>query len=135
MVKKFLEMEFTHLHDRRDNIPISLELHNLPSTIVSICHVHGILISTNNNSNVQQLDDSGSDGMENCCVTTLTSDDVIKKVQFDVPNKQSSTPWSSKRKTDTLGDTQVQCWLCDGPHSFRQCKGLNHVKGVCARHP
>jgi hypothetical protein len=30
---------------------------------------------------------------------------------------------------------KVQCWLCDGPHSFRQCKELVHIRGVCTQRP
>jgi hypothetical protein len=45
-------------------------------------------------------------------------------------HKTDQSPPTSHQKTST-----VQCWLCDGPHSFRQCSELNHMKSVCIKRP
>jgi hypothetical protein len=34
-----------------------------------------------------------------------------------------------------LEKSAVQCWLCDGPHSFRQCEELVRMKNICAKRP
>lgn len=47
-----------------------------------------------------------------------------KKVSFATPTSSDSTT-----------DVKVQCWLCDGPHSFRQCKELVRIRGVCTQRP
>lgn len=79
-IKKFLEMEFSTLHDRDDDIPISLELRNIPTTIMSICQIHGI--SCNNNSAIQQMTSiSIGNASEDCHVTN--HDDTIKRLQSD----------------------------------------------------
>lgn len=51
-IKKFLELEFQKIHDRHDNIPISLELRNILTTIMSLCQVHGI---SGNTTHIQQM--------------------------------------------------------------------------------
>jgi Integrase core domain. len=124
VVKKFLEMEFTIAHDRKNNIPISLELRNLPSTIVSLCNVHGIFLAAPIHSNIQFLENDTN--LENC----HTDNDAIKKIQSHQAKKLSSSLASSPPN-----DPKVQCWLCDGPHSFRQCQELVRIKGVCAQRP
>jgi hypothetical protein len=52
-IKKFLELEFQKTHDRHDNIPISLELRNIPTTIISLCQIHGI--SCQASTNIHQM--------------------------------------------------------------------------------
>jgi hypothetical protein len=32
-------------------------------------------------------------------------------------------------------ESKVVCWLCDGPHSFHQCKELECMKSVCIQYP
>ena len=43
---KFLEMEITHEHDRNNNVPMTMELCNLPTTIQSPASYHGINLSS-----------------------------------------------------------------------------------------
>jgi hypothetical protein len=118
VIKKFLEMEFTVAHDKMNNIPISLELRNLPSTIVSLCNVHGISMSTTPvPTNIQLVDDNMDSSVD--CDKMFTLDEAsVKKIQSSGMKKKVSfaTPPSS----DSTNDVKVQCWLCDGPHSFRQ---------------
>jgi hypothetical protein len=138
VVKKFLEMEFTTSHDRKDNIPISLELRNLLSTIVSICHVHGISVSHATPTNVHQLKDSDTiDVKEDCCDASQTTDTSIHKVNASSSKKpHDALPKSLNQLPSTSPKgTTVQCWLCDGPHSFRQCQELARVKGVWPQRP
>mmetsp|Transcript_3560 Transcript_3560/g.6720 ORF Transcript_3560/g.6720 Transcript_3560/m.6720 type:complete len:615 (-) Transcript_3560:1923-3767(-) len=129
VLKKFLEMEFTRSHDRKDNIPISLELRNLPTTIISLCNVHGISIG---NANIQQLNALETVDTDDCCddKTSITDDDSIKKLQSNFHSSKTSSD-----KSKVLESAQVKCWLCDGPHSFRQCKDLVRVKNICSQRP
>ena len=64
IIKKYLEMEFNHSHDCMNNIPISLELHNIPTTIVSLCNIHGISVS---NGQIQQINEISAVDQDDCC--------------------------------------------------------------------
>jgi hypothetical protein len=64
-IKKFLEMEFTLSHDRINNIPIALELRNLPTTIVSLCNTHGISMMP---QSVHQVDECANIEGDDCYV-------------------------------------------------------------------
>jgi hypothetical protein len=52
-LRKFLDMEFTSHHDKEDNIPITVELRNLPTTIQSLASFHGISLSLSASPTVQ----------------------------------------------------------------------------------
>jgi hypothetical protein len=122
VIRKFLEMEFTPAHDKIDNIPISLELRNLPATIVSLSQIHGISIG-HSPTNVHQISE---DPLVNC-------EDKDKEHIKAIDSSKSTTKLKKVRfqpKTST-----VQCWLCDGPHSFRECSELKRMKSVCIKRP
>mmetsp|Transcript_17203 Transcript_17203/g.32572 ORF Transcript_17203/g.32572 Transcript_17203/m.32572 type:complete len:491 (+) Transcript_17203:1535-3007(+) len=127
-IKKFLEQEFRQHHDHENNVPISLELHNLPATIASLATVHGISVAPTTSvqihhvSDERDLSNGGHDNHDNS-VTVL--DKSIKSItSTSKPNK----PVASKKGS-------VQCWLCDGPHTFCECKDLKRLNAVCAKRP
>jgi hypothetical protein len=128
-------MEFTRSHDRINNIPISLELRNLPATITSLCNIHGINVS---NTNIQQLGITVDDKEEDCDDNELK--ETVKKVQFsktirhnvDKPKVKSTNSHIANLKE---GQSNVQCWLCDGPHTFCQCSELTRMKNLCFKRP
>jgi hypothetical protein len=122
-IKKFLEMEFTRSHDPKNNIPITLELRNLPTTITSLCNVHGISISQ---SAIHSLNNQSATPVEDCSVDHASS---VKKVHFATRVGEQSI---HKSKSE---NTKVQCWLCDGPHSFPQCDNLVRMKNICVKRP
>jgi hypothetical protein len=117
-IKKFLEQDFLPQHDRENDIPISLELHNIPATIASLAKLHGISPQMNNNQ-VQQIQTMGH--QESDIEASHTIWDSIQKLQMNkkVPTKK----------------TAVQCWLCDGQHTFRECNQLTKLRTVCAKRP
>ena len=133
-IKKFLELEFTSSHDRINNIPISLELRNIPTTIISLCNIHGISISQ---QSIHQVDECSDTIEDNCCVDEdgVKNDtfQTIRKVQFDLGKQVKQI---DKYKTSVPASSQkVQCWLCDGPHAFRQCSELVRMKNICFKRP
>jgi hypothetical protein len=116
VIKKFLEMEFNHEHDRKNNIPITLELRNLPTTIVSLCNIHGISINQmTSNGNVHQIEDTPKmTSDENCCDNEPVTDTSIQKIQ----STHRRAGHTSDKVSKPNENTKTQCWLCDGPHSF-----------------
>jgi hypothetical protein len=78
ILRKFLEMEFTANHDKVNNIPISLELRNLPSTIMSLATIHGVSIATST-SNIHQISDKTVD------CDDVNGDDEIKAINSNKP--------------------------------------------------
>jgi hypothetical protein len=128
IIRKFLEMEFTSSHDKIDNIPISLELRNLPSTILSLAQVHGISVS-NAPNNIHKVSD---DDLADC--GDKHDAEEIKIVNSSSKNNPSNKKNIVKFKS-VSGTSGVQCWLCDGPHSFRQCNELSRMKRVCIKRP
>jgi hypothetical protein len=125
-IKKFLEQEFKDHHDQHNNIPISLELHNLPETISSLARIHGIPITLSTDK-VQQVADTHGDSNSITCMgdnDPLLALDSIQQIPSTTMMKQPSSPSSL-----------VQCWLCDGPHTFRDCKELKRLHTVCAKRP
>lgn len=109
---------------REVNEMISLELQNLPSTsIISLVHVHGFVITNSPSKNYQVLDQEVDYDDE-------SKHDGIKLFDFhspySVPKQIRTTP--SKLST-------VQCWLYDGPHKFHQCTDLVRMKSACIKHP
>lgn len=129
-IKKFLEQDFMPFHDRHDNIPISLELNNLPATIASLAQIHGISLA-NSSTTIQQV--SFQSDVDNQFVDDGKADDdmvlmdSIQKVGFKVA--KIDKPMKSSVKRD------VQCWLCDGAHAFRQCDQLKRLQSICAQRP
>jgi hypothetical protein len=115
-------------HDKIDNIPISLELRNLPSMILSMAHVHGIHIgNSTSNGNVNQLSSDlqeSNDKVENDDIKIIKDDKKVKTLPKHTVKFSSNSP-----------STSVQCWLCDGPHSFRQCQDIARMKSVCIKRP
>jgi Integrase core domain. len=128
VIKKYLEMEFDRSHDRVNNIPISLELRNIPTTIASLCNIHGISIA---NSNINQVIAGESNDQDDYCDTSDVNESSIKKVHFQNKSKNSDSKTSTKQPKQT----SVQCWLCDGPHSFRQCNELTRMRSLCIKRP
>jgi hypothetical protein len=126
VVQKFLEMEFNKLHDRKDNIPISLELRNLPTTIVSLCNIHGVSVAS---GSINQLNDQ-DDTKDHCRDTD--NPPYIDPLIGTISKLQSV---QQKPQASSNASPTVKCWLCDGPHSFRQCKDLTRVKTICAQRP
>jgi hypothetical protein len=130
-IKKFLEQEFKTYHDQEDNIPISLELHNLPAMIASLATIHGIpLTQSSMQSQVQQVRNDNIDIPDICIdgndpIQAVTS---INQLQTTLNQSKLSSPTSSK-------STVIQCWLCDGPHTFKDCKDLKRLHSGCAKHP
>jgi hypothetical protein len=125
ILRKFLEMEFTINHDKINNIPISLELRNLPSTILSLANIHGVPIASSV-SNIHQISDK----------TVDCDDDDHNAIKALTSTKKLTTRHSDRKYTVNGSKTStVQCWLCDGPHSFRQCSELNRMKSVCIKRP
>jgi hypothetical protein len=136
VLRKFLEMEFVPPYDKFNNIPISLELRNLPATISSLANIHGVTVSGNQPSAVHQVDDTpaavnGSDDN----VQHDTDDCRIKALTNRPPKPRPINQQSSLRSTKAKMESKVVCWLCDGPHSFRQCKELDRMKSVCIQRP
>jgi hypothetical protein len=139
-LRKFLELEIIPPFDKEDNLPISLELHNLPSTIHSLSVLHGINLSAPSmGSNIHQVGDNVS---QDDCHDTLPND--IKALNQHKPSvsfKEKSLPPVMSHKSSHLksalrsGDNNVQCWLCDGAHSFRHCQDLQRMKSVCIKRP
>jgi hypothetical protein len=126
-IKKFLEQEFKPHHDQMNNIPISLELHNLPATITSIARVHGISIGPVTGQIQQVLHDGDSNDTPSDYPTNDPSS-VLESIQQLSKNVSTTTRASGHQST-------VQCWLCDGPHTFRECKELQRLHNVCAKRP
>jgi hypothetical protein len=124
ILRKFLGLEFDNNHDRVDNIPISLELRNLPSTIQSLAQVHGISLAAGSISHIHQVSD---DDKVNC-----DEQDQCDQINLMDQGKQRQ---SSKKTKPISSPSPVQCWLCDGPHGFRQCNELNRMKSVCIKRP
>jgi hypothetical protein len=124
-IKKFLEQDFKPYHDRHNNIPISLELHNIPATIASLAIVHGISPTTSTTGHIQQLQD--------------TSHEVDARASPQDANNDASVLLDSIRQVQSKGErhgkSQVQCWLCDGSHTFRECGELKRLHAVCAKRP
>jgi hypothetical protein len=126
--RKFLDMEFDSNHDKVDSIPITLELRNLPSTIQSLANIHGINLT--NSGNIHQIT---SDSLVDCHsddgIDHIKSIDLNKKIDKNFPSPQKKVQFASST------GSKVQCWLCDGPHGFRQCKDLDRMKSVCKKRP
>lgn len=128
---KFLEQEFLPNHDRHNNIPISLELNNLPATIASLAKLHGIQLNIH--------------GGEHKSIHKLsTKEDDVEQPGYGTVeelNNQLETVLQlnsavSGRKHDTNHKAQeLQCWLCDGNHSFRKCDQLQRLNSICAKRP
>jgi hypothetical protein len=125
ILRKFLEMEFASHHDKVDNIPISLELRNLPSTIQSLAQLHGLSSSSGSSNHIHQVSEQQVDCKEE---NNDKSIHAINKNNKSLPPRDHS---SSK----STANPPVQCWLCDGPHGFRQCKELTRMKSVCIKRP
>lgn len=100
-IKKFLELEFQKSHDRHDNIPISLELRNIPTTIMSLCQIHGI---TSNPSSIQQMSVDHDNSLIDCR-TPSTSEDIKKILQ------QHSPPPTVREKIIKSKDKQLCAML------------------------
>lgn len=128
VIKKYLEMEFDQSHDQMNKIPITLELRNIPTTIASLCNVHGMTIST---SQVHQINEQESDNLDNCRDNEGTIESSIKRLHVNSKTKKTD----SKPSTKSLKQSNVQCWLCDGPHSFHQCNELTRMKTLCIKRP
>jgi predicted nucleotide-binding protein (sugar kinase/HSP70/actin superfamily) len=58
-------MEFEAIHDKVDNIPISLELRNLPSIIQSLAQIHGLSTNGGSSNNIHQISDKMVDCEDN----------------------------------------------------------------------
>lgn len=91
---------------------------------MSLCQIHGI---TSNAANIQQLNVDHTFDQDNC--RSPTAPDDIKRIQHHQTQTGDSDRLSKNKAS------QVQCWLCDGPHSFRQCQELTRMKSVCAKRP
>jgi hypothetical protein len=75
---KFLDMEFVPPYDKSNNVPISLELHNLPATIASIANAHGIILSAPQQPHIHQVNDAHANPHDN---PKDTDDCHIKAIQ------------------------------------------------------
>jgi hypothetical protein len=118
-IKKFLEQDFQPCHDRHNNIPISLELHNLPATIASLASTHGISLSTTC-AQIQQVHDDDSNNKSHPAFDDNGIGTLMTSIQqLHAKRNDKSSP--------------VQCWLCDGPHTFRDCDQLKRLHSVCAK--
>jgi hypothetical protein len=123
VLRKFLEMEFESNHDKVDNIPISLELQNLPSTVQSLAHLHGLSLS-NSSNHIHQVSEQQVD----------CEDDNDESIRAIIKNNKS-LPTRKHDSNKSTANPSLQCWLCDGPHGFRQCKELSRMKSVCIKRP
>lgn len=85
VIKKYLEMEFDRSHDRVNNIPITLELRNIPTTIASLCNIHGISVS---NTQIHSLNEVANDYQDNCYEDDDSDATTIKKLHIN--KKQQS---------------------------------------------
>jgi hypothetical protein len=81
-------MEFDSTHDKADAIPITLKLHNLPSTIQSIAHIHSI-----NLNNVRHIHHITSNPMVDC-----NHGDGLDHVKAIDSNKKNERNLSSSQK-------------------------------------
>lgn len=127
-IKKFLEQDFQSHHDRHNNIPISLELHNLPATIASLATIHGISISSQNGQVQQVKVPDNNTPIDNEDPKSPMIDDVLSSIQ-------QIHQFSNQDSVHKGKSTNVQCWLCDGPHTFRACDQLKRLHSVCAKRP
>jgi hypothetical protein len=107
LIKKFLEQDFMSHHDCENNILISLELHNIPATIVNLAKMHGISLSPTTNQINQVCFD---------LVNDKDQDDYKGIVLGSISQLQARPGGTQDRQT-----SGVQCWLCDGPHTFHEC--------------
>jgi hypothetical protein len=134
VLRKFLEMEFVPPFDIFNNIPISLELRNLPATISSLANIHGVVTSGPlQQSLIHQVDDSNVDESDE--IDVPTDDCRIKAISNNGNKPRPTSQKSSFQPTKAKMESKVVCWLCDGPHSFRQCKELARMKSVCIQRP
>jgi hypothetical protein len=117
-IKKFLEQEFTSSHDRMNNIPISLELHNLPATITSLAVTHGISVGMASGQ-VQQV--------------PILNEGHSNESDIDFIIQESINQVNSK--LHEKANPVVQCWFCDENHPFHQCTQLKRLHSVCAQRP
>ena len=117
-IKKFLELEFSQEHDKMDNIPISLDLHFIPTTIKNLCHTHGISLSA---PHIQLVHD----------------DDQYMNEAIEHPHirKIVANPGNNCKVFPSKNNANVQCWLCDGNHTFHDCTSLRHMKTICSERP
>jgi hypothetical protein len=131
---KFLELEFVPPFDKFNNIPISLELRNLPATISSLANIHGVVTSGSlQQSLIHQVDDSNVDETDD--IDVPTDDCRIKAISNNGNKPRPTSQKSSFQPTKAKMESKVICWLCDGLHSFRQCKELARMKSVCIQRP
>jgi hypothetical protein len=131
ILRKFLEMEFMSNHNKVNNIPISLELRNLPSTITSLANIHGIPIVNSSASNIHQISDHPVDCDEESDKASIKA--VMSNKSTSATNHQRDKLHSKQQKSQQ--QSTLRCWLCDGPHSFRQCTELTRMKSLCIKHP
>mmetsp|Transcript_14774 Transcript_14774/g.27803 ORF Transcript_14774/g.27803 Transcript_14774/m.27803 type:complete len:174 (-) Transcript_14774:869-1390(-) len=103
-------------------------LRNLPITITSLCNVHGISISQ---TNIHLLSQQCEFNTEDCYDVTNTAS--VKKVHFDLNKRLNKI--DKPITTSSTNKPAVQCWLCDGPHTFQQCSELTRMKNICAKRP
>ena len=99
----------------------------------SLCNIHGILIATQ--QSVHQLDEGTDSDGDYCHIKEVSAQDThtIKKVQFNLGPQTKRIDKSTKPVSSS--PSKVQCWLCDGPHAFRQCTELICMKNICFKHP
>jgi hypothetical protein len=137
-LRKFLDMEFTPNHDKEDNIPITVELRNIPTTIQSLATFHGISISQSLSpvSHINKIDQPADD-MDDCYndpdIKALSSNKQVKKHGDKATLGSNDFPLKPALRGNLSNG--VQCWLCDGPHTFRQCQELQRMKSVCIKRP
>jgi hypothetical protein len=92
-----------------------------------MAHIHGINMGTTMPGIISQV----SVPQDSACADDNDNIKAIdgKKATKVLPKRKVHFP-----STSTSSST-VQCWLCDGPHSFHQCQELTKMKSVCIKRP